>query len=161
MRRLITYVLPVLIFSGFASERRGDYPEYLNQKDTSRIILSGTIRDHQSKEPFDYATVLVYTTDTANVWHGHSRAVLTDGTGKFKIDITSLRDSIKTLVIRAKYINCAFTHVFIQGKVKKSLQFDVDLLYGSGDYKAYYKVNPKTSSLIFLKEIVSVNTPGY
>jgi hypothetical protein len=126
-----------------------------------RIFLSGSIRDIQSKESIPFATYIILPSDTLKGWNGSVRRGMTDQAGNFKVDITTLVDSTKVLVIRCKYINYAASHVIIKGKVKKSLSVDVETMIGSGDYYTYYNVNPKKSVLILEKHVNKVSTPGY
>lgn len=84
-----------------------------------------------------------------------------DKDGKYKIEITSLKDLTETLVIRSKYIKHAQTEIIITGKIKKSIQLDIVIAAGAGSFNTVYKIDPKTSKLKLVKETLNVAPDQY
>ena len=154
MIRLIAFLFPIVLFMGFAPGQMCDRPISLDHNDTNRIFVYGTIRDRQSKEPFEHGIVVAQKSDTSRI----SRAVQADQYGNYKIDVTTLVDSTKTLTIRSWYINCAYTHIIIKGKVTRSLQLDIDIISATGHYYVNYKLNSKTNKLRLINETAQVTS---
>jgi hypothetical protein len=131
-----------------------------NGVDTTRIYIYGFICAYQTKEPIVNAYYIIHPTDTGNINRGSVRNGISDKFGRYKIDITTLVDSTNILVIRSKDINCALSHIILKGKIKKSIPFDIELIYGQGNFTREYKIKTKNSKLKLMKQTIDVSSGG-
>lgn len=132
------------------------------EKDTARIFLSGTIFEGSEKEPVGVATYAIYLNTSTKMSEGIKRTGVSDKGGRYKVDVTSIADSTETLVIRSFYIQHQVTEVVVKGKIKKSINLDIELFMGSGTANIVYKLNSKNSKLkLISKKVQPYSGPGY
>ncbi len=129
--------------------------------DTARIFLYGSVRVKETSEPVEYVPYMLFKEKVPYTYKNAARVGASDKNGQYSVDITSLKDSTQTLVIRCKYIKHAQTEIVIAGKIKKSMQVDIIIVAGAGSFNTTYKIDKKTSALSLVKQASEVAPEQY